>query len=312
MYWVIIVLAALAALVVWGSRLAYRLVFYNLNEMEKDPYVVPPGKQYEMIADDMLRKIAELDGEEYDLRVITARDGTKLAARYYHFRDGAPLQIQFHGYRGHAVRDFCGGYQIAKKMGMNALVIDERAHGRSGGHTITFGIRERYDCVDWVNYACSVFGKDVPILLSGVSMGAATVLMASDLELPDNVRGITADCPYSAPGQIIRKVCRDMKMPAALLYPFVVLGALLFGHFKLWESSAVEAVKNTKIPILLVHGQDDLFVPCSMSREIYEACAGPKFFYTIPEAGHGLSYLVDPEKYEGAVSEFVGLVGLFQ
>ena len=242
----------------------------------------------------------------YESVSISARDGTRLFARYFHVRDGAPLQIQFHGYRGTALRDFCGGNKLARESGQNTLVVDQRAHGRSGGRTITFGIRERMDCLCWAEYASQRFGSNTPIFLSGVSMGAATVLMASELELPCNVIGIIADCPYSSPEAIIRKVCReDMHLPPALVMPFVRLGARLFGHFDLKEVSAVQAVRNTDIPILLLHGEDDRFVPCDMSREIFDACAGEKTRITFPGAGHGLSYIVDTVRYSEAVSRFV-------
>lgn len=295
----------LLGLVVAVSRYCYRLVFYNRNEREEDPLIIPPGEQYQALSQQMQAMVRQLQSIPYEQVYITSRDGIRLAGKYYHFCDNAPVQLQFHGYRGSGIREFCGGYHIAKSMGFNAIVVDERAHGLSDGHTITFGIKERYDCLDWVNYACERFGKDTPILLSGVSMGAATVLMASDLDMPENVVAITADCPYSSPGEIIRKVSQDAKIPGWLAYPFVTLGALLFGGFRLWESSAVASVRNTDIPILLVHGEDDLFVPADMSRKIWEACKSKCRLLTVPKAGHGLSYLVAAEKYENTVKDFL-------
>lgn len=309
MLWLFLI-PLLTGVVLLAAHFSYRLVFYNLNAKEQDVYVVPPGEQYEKIADRMLAQIHELNQLPFEQIYITSRDGIRLAARYYHFRDNAPIQIQFHGYRGNGVREFSGGFKVAREFGMNAIVVDERAHGKSGGHTITFGIKERYDCADWVEYASKRFGSDTPIILSGVSMGAATVLMASELELPDNVVGITADCPYSSPGAIIRKVCRGMKLPAWLVYPFVVLGAFAFGGFRLWESSAVKAVGNTNVPILLVHGDDDRFVPCDMSKEIYRACTGPCELLTIPDAGHGLCYYTDAPRYAQALRKFFNSCGL--
>ena len=171
----------------------------------------------------MLSLIRQMDEIPYEAVTISAQDGTKLAVRYYHVRDGAPLQIQLHGYRGTALRDFCGGNKLARESGQNTLVVDQRAHGKSGGTTITFGIRERLDCLCWVEYASQRFGSDIPVFLSGVSMGAATVLMASELELPANVVGIIADCPYSSPEAIIRKVCQqDMHLPPVLVMPSVL------------------------------------------------------------------------------------------
>ena len=296
-------LILLSALIAWYS---YRTAFYSPEKRKEDDYAIPKGAQYEKERQRMLSLIRQMDEIPYEAVTIPAQDGTKLAARYYHVRDGAPLQIQFHGYRGTAVRDFCGGNKLARESGQNTLVVDQRAHGKSGGTTITFGIRERLDCLCWAEYASQRFGSDTPVFLSGVSMGAATVLMASELELPANVVGIIADCPYSSPEAIIRKVCReDMRLPPALVVPFIRLGARLFGHFDLREASAVQAVRNTNIPILLLHGEDDRFVPCNMSREIFDACTGEKTRITFPGAGHGLSYIVDTETYSEAVSRFV-------
>lgn len=312
MLWVVLGITVLAAVALVIARLCYRMVFYNLNDGEKDPYAVPPGEQYAQVADRMLLQIRELDELPFEQIYIRSRDGLRLAARYYHFRDNGPVQIQFHGYRGNAIREYSGGNVMAMELGYNSIVVDERAHGKSEGHTISFGILEQYDCLDWVEYACKRFGKETPIILSGVSMGAATVLMASALDLPENVAAITADCPYSSPSAIIRKVCRDIKVPAWLAYPFIALGGWVFGGFKLWESSPVEAVKHTNIPIHLIHGEDDRFVPCEMSRRIYEACAGPKRLVTFPGAGHGLSYLVDTPKYHAAFKSFMGACGIIK
>ena len=298
--------AGLLLIVLLIAGFSYRTAFYSSAHRKEDHYALPQGEQYEKEQPRMLSLIQEMDDIPFEPISISASDGTGLFARYYHIRDGAPLQIQFHGYRGTALRDFCGGNKLARESGQNTLVVDQRAHGRSGGRTITFGIRERMDCLCWAEYASQRFGSNTPIFLSGVSMGAATVLMASELELPCNVIGIIADCPYSSPEAIIRKVCReDMHLPPALVMPFVRLGARLFGHFDLKEASAVQAVRNTDIPILLLHGEDDRFVPCDMSREIFDACAGEKTRITFPGAGHGLSYIVDTVRYSEAVSRFV-------
>ena len=296
-------LLLLAVLVAWYS---YRTAFYSPEERKEDIYALPRGEQYEKERQRMLSLIRQMDEIPYEAVTISGNDGTKLSARYYHVRDGAPLHIQFHGYRGTALRDFCGGNKLARESGHNTLVVDQRAHGKSSGTTITFGIRERWDCLSWAEYANQRFGSDTPVFLSGVSMGAATVLMASELELPANVVGIIADCPYSSPEAIIRKVCReDMRLPPALVMPFIRLGARLFGHFDLREASALEAVQHTHIPLLLIHGEDDRFVPCDMSREIFDACTGEKTRITFPGAGHGLSYIVDTKTYSEAVSRFV-------
>ena len=303
---ILFILAAALIVFVCAAWYCFRKVFYSPLKRRCDPYALPRGEQYQKERERMLSLIREMDEISYEPVTITAFDGTELFGRYYHVRDGAPLQLQFHGYHGAALRDFCGGNKLAREAGQNTLLVDQRAHGKSGGTVITFGISERQDCLAWARYAVSRFGADTPVFLSGVSMGASTVLMASELELPPNIVGIIADCPYSSPEAIMRKVCLvDMHLPPALVLPFIRLGARLFGHFDLREADAVRAVKNTDIPILLLHGEDDRFVPCEMSREICAACAGDIAIVTFPSAGHGLSYIVDTEKYENEVARFV-------
>ena len=137
-------------------------------------------------------------------------------------------------------------------------------------------------------------------------MGAATVCMAADKELPANVIGILADCGYTSPKKIIRKVIRDMGIPPALGYPFARLGAFLFGGFDLEAGSPEESLKNAKVPVIFYHGEDDAFVPCYMSRENYEICTSRKALVTVPGAGHGLSYPLDMERYLQTLRDFFG------
>ena len=295
---ILVLLALLTAYITW------RIAFYNPLVREEKPYELPKGEQYEQGREGMLALIAEMDAIPYERVAITARDGMQLSGRYYHVADGAPVQIQMHGYRGNGIRDFCGGNKLAREAGQNTLVIDQRAHGKSGGSTICFGVKERFDCLDWINYTLRRFGPETEIFISGVSMGAATVLMAAGLDLPDNVLGVIADSPYSAPEEIICKVCRDMKLPPALFWPFIRLGARLFGGFDPCAASAVDALRHARVPVMIIHGEDDRFVPCAMSRELAAACASEIRLETFSGAGHGLSFIVDFDRYKRATNEF--------
>ena len=232
-----------------------------------------------------------------------SRDGLKLHARYYHVNDGAPLHIQFHGYRSSPLRDFCGIGAECMRQGHNLLLVDQRAHGKSEGRVISFGIKERFDAVSWVNYAIERFGKDIKIFLGGLSMGAATVLMAAELDLPENVVGIIADCPYSSPREIIKKVCTDRNLPADKVYPFIRLGGMIFGRFNSDAAAPKEAVKNTDIPILLAHGEEDGFVPISMSDEIAENAKNITY-RKVPDADHAESFGRNHVEYSEALKKF--------
>ena len=164
----------------------YRTAFYNPPSMRGTIDDPMKGDQYEDVAEHIYRISHIMEKASCEEIQITSFDGCKLFGRYYHLRDGAPLEILFHGYRSCSFRDCSGGHLLSRKMGFNALVIDQRAHGKSSGNTITFGVKEHRDCKMWIDYAVRRFGTDCPIMLSGISMGAATVLMAAGLELPEN------------------------------------------------------------------------------------------------------------------------------
>jgi fermentation-respiration switch protein FrsA (DUF1100 family) len=235
---------------------------------------------------------------------IVAYDGRILTGKFYEYAPGAPIELMFHGYRGNAEKDLPGGVQRGFAMGRSVLLADQRCCGGSQGRVITFGIREHRDCLSWVEFMIQYFGPDVKIILTGISMGAATVLMAAGRELPENVIGVLADCGYSSPKAIIREVIRQMGLPVDLSYPFVKLAARLYGGFDLEAYSPLEAMKTCKVPVIFYHGEDDDFVPCAMSREVYEACPTRKQLVTVPGAGHGLSYAVAPQLYLDTLREF--------
>lgn len=282
----------------------YFLAFRPPKKREDDYLDLPKGDQYRKYDDETIRLCKVFAAIPYESVCITSVDGYKLYARYYEVEKGADLQIECHGYHGSPIRDFCGGNRIARESGYNTLVIEQRGMLRSGGNAITFGIMERWDIRSWCHYAYERFGKDIRIVLSGISMGASAVLMASSLDLPDNVSAIIADCPYSSPLKIIRKVGSGMGLPVRFLTPLVILSARIFGGFDIRKSTPLEAVEKTDIPILLIHGQDDRFVPYEMSEELKRANSKIRL-EGFPGAGHGLSYMLDTPRYERIVREFL-------
>lgn len=299
-----ILVLAIAAVLVGGACFAYFKAFFNPRKGRWD--VKPIQKSgYDPYRQEMRQIYRSLRDRPFEQVSITSKDGLKLTGRYYHTKDGAPLDIGFHGYKSHSTVDFSGGSELSFELEHNLLLIDQRAHGNSDGHTITFGVKERYDLLEWVHYAVDRFGADTKIMLYGVSMGAATVLMASNLDLPENVKGIVADCPYASPLEIVLHVGQELPIPRWLMKPFVILGARFFGGFDIDEVTALETVKNTKLPILIIHGQEDTLVPYTMSKAVKEACPDKVQYHLVPGAEHAISYLVDREGYRKAVLDFM-------
>lgn len=266
---------------------------------------VPEAEKYVEYTKYVQKTIKEIQKVPFEEMRIQSRDGVELYGRYYHRKDGAPIILMFHGYRSSCLRDAMGAFRFTEECGYNILMVNQRAHRNSGGKTITFGVKERYDCLDWILHLRNTFGEDTKMFLIGLSMGASTVMMASGLDLPENVRGIIADCGYSSPKEILQSVIKDMKLPVGLAYFCVRLSARIYGKFDLHEVSAAEALAKTKIPVLFIHGEEDHYVPCEMSRKNYEACASEKELLIVPGADHGMSYMTDTEKY---VETFVGFM----
>lgn len=309
MLWVWIALGVLAFVflaILLTAYICFRRVFYSPARvpLREDEFDLPDGAIYEDYRDQIVCWVKQNRARPYEELTITSFDGLTLRGRYYEYAPGAPLELLFHGYKGNAERDLSGGVERCFALGRNALIVNHRAAGDSDGNVITFGMLERRDCRQWIDTAIARFGPDTKIILTGISMGAATVLMTAGSPLPPNVVCVLADCPYCDAGEIIRKVIREMKLPDRLLYPFVKLGARLFGHFDLEETSPLRAMKTCQVPVILIHGEADDFVPCDMSRRIFEACPTSKKFVTVPGAGHGLAFPADKELYLRSLREF--------
>ena len=301
----IIVAITLILLAVGICLYCFFSCFYAANKKKQDPYRPLHGEQFLEVQEHIYASTRRMEEVPFEAVKIKSFDGLTLFGRYYHVKDGAPVKIIFHGYRSMALRDCAGGFALARKLGMNVLAVDQRAHGNSGGHVITFGIWERRDCLSWIRYINQRFGSDTPIILSGLSMGASTVIMATALPLPNNVKCVLADSPYSAPDEIIWQVCKDRHIPVKIVYPIIRLAARVFGGFNLEQYSACVAASVSPVPILLLHGDDDRFVPCEMSHQIHAQSNGSTKLVTFMEAGHGLSYIIEPERYEQTVCNFL-------
>ena len=300
-------LSVVLSFVISVTLVCYYRMFHSKPRipLRDDEYAIPDGEIYQVFREDMIRWIQMIRAYPYREYSIQSFDGLTLRARFFELEPGAPIELMFHGYRGNAERDLSGGVERCFKLGHSALLIDHRGAGYSDGHIITFGILEKRDCLAWIDFAVKEFGEDSRLILTGISMGAATVMMAAGRPLPPQVQYVLADCGYTSPKEIISKVMKEMKLPPVLLYPCATLGARLFGHFNLNEDSPLEAMARCTVPVVFAHGDTDDFVPYDMSVRLHEACVSPKKkLVTIHGAGHGLAFPVGREEYVEALAEF--------
>ena len=261
------------------------------------------GPFYRGMEEQVIPLINSIRAIKYDEDIyITSFDKLKLHARVYLNPSSNKVAIMCHGYRGTPCRDFSGGAVEMIKLGYNVILIDERAHGQSQGHSITFGVRETKDVVGWVNYARNRFGENIELVLVGISMGGATVLMSADKV---GKAKIIADCPYSSPKIMLQQTIRAMGLPVRIFYPLVNLSSILFAHTNLNKISPYDSIKNTTNPVLIIHGGSDSVVPNWISNDLYLEYPDKIQYELFPGADHGMSYLIDKPRYQKVIVDFL-------
>lgn len=257
---------------------------------------------YKDMVDNGMDYVASHEHEEVS---ITSFDGLKLCGLYLPVPNARATILCFHGYRSYGLQDFAPMPEYYHSLGLNVLVVDQRACGKSEGKYVTFGILERRDVLSWAQYMDRRLGG-APLILDGLSMGAASVMLAADLPLPGSVRGIIADCGFTSAWDIIAHCGRQwFHIPAfPMVHILSGIAKLRFGG-GYRSCSTLTSLSHSTLPLLLLHGADDDFVPTYMSEQHYAAAAGKKRKLIVPGAGHGMSYLVDQKRCQQELSDFV-------
>lgn len=241
---------------------------------------------------------------------MTSFDGLKLHAYFLPAPNGTENAkgslVLMHGFHGAGLKDFSIVSKFYHQSNYNVLIPDQRTHGQSEGKYITFGIKERFDCHDWIVLLNDKIGDDKNVYLDGVSMGCATVLMACGTNLPANVKGVIADCGFTSPYEIMKHVMiKNMHLPQFPILPIAGMLTKVLADFGLKEYSATQAMAENTIPVLFVHGEADDFVPPYMTEQNYAACTAPKQLFTVPGAIHAMSYFTDTPKSQQVILEFL-------
>lgn len=299
----LIIVVSLLIIFFVALLLLYRNVFYSPLKGQINDFNLQGSKNFQGYEEDIKELIIQLMARPYEDIYIQSFDRLKLHARFFENKESNKYAILCHGYRGTAYRDFCGGAKEAIELGYNVIIIDERAHGTSQGHSITFGVREVKDLLSWVSYTRDRFGQNIELALIGISMGGATVLMAAD-KVGDNVK-IIADCPYSSPKIMLKETIRAIHLPIFIFYPLVNLTSILFAHTNLNKISAYDSIKNTNNKILIIHGNKDSIVDYHISQKLYETYPDKIQYELFDGADHGVSYLADKERYQKIIREFL-------
>ncbi len=242
---------------------------------------------------------------------VTSHDGLSLFGRLYSHEDAGTTVVFVHGHRSASEVDFPVQIRRYYSLGYSVLVVDQRASGKSEGRYYCFGVLERHDTEQWCKYVRERFGDGHRIILFGCSMGGATVLMASDLPyIQKNVSAIIADCPYSSPKEEFKYILKTRYcLPSFPLIPMADRLTRLRAKWSFDSCTSADSAARTQVPVLLIHGTADKYVPAAFSIDIYEAKNGECELLLVEDASHGYSVYRDPLRYFAKTDAFIRKYG---
>lgn len=307
MLWLYILLGVAALLVIVECGIA--VYFFNFA-IKKHPY--EPYKEAEKRPEEMKEELAVYDAAkkglheyEYDTVELLSRDGLKLKARYYHAKASRKITvIMMHGYNNCWFYQFGYDALFYLSHGCDVLLPDQRACGESEGKYITFGVYESEDCADWCYRVNEEYSPEY-IILHGISLGGATVCCATGEKLPKNVKGVIEDCGFTSPYEQFVHNLKPMHLPPFMVLPVTNFYCKMKAGYGFKQKRAVDVIKENKLPLLVIHGDTDTFVPTWMGKKIYEAATADKELLLIEGAEHAMAYRVDEKKCQAAAARLI-------
>ncbi|MGI6593731.1 MAG: alpha/beta hydrolase [Christensenellales bacterium] len=300
-----------------GTKLLFNAFFKRPKKQNSSPVPSLPKGQVKMYEKLMgttmnefidyvktnIKKIIDIERQELE---ILSDDGLKLKGYF----TPAPTQsditvLCIHGYKSDGMGDFSGMFPVFREKNYNYMTINHRAHGKSEGEYIGFGVLDYHDTRKWIDE----INKLVPngkIILYGVSMGAATTMHLSELDLPENVVCAVSDCGFTSVWDEFSFQLKNLfKLPAKPILNLVESWCIHQAKYDFTTETPLKAVANAKVPILFIHGENDVFVPTFMVNQCYDACPSEKELLIVKEAGHAQSHMTDPKLYEETFFTFV-------
>lgn len=297
--------AGVAAAGIGESVYFYRRTMKRGNA-DKERTMKMAGTDWSQYMDFIEQRKERMLNEPHEDAWVEADDGIRLHATYFPQADRKKVMVCMHGYTSEGMNDFVALSDYYIRHGYSFLLVDARAHGQSEGEYVGFGCLDRMDLLHWLRWVVEECGEDVSIVLHGISMGASTALMASGIPLPPQVKGIISDCAFTSPKEVFTHVLHSMyHIPAFPVIPVADAMNQKAAGYGMDECNAAREVEKATLPILLIHGSGDTFVPSDMSEEIYEHIASKKQKLIVEGAAHGESYYKDTKAYEEAMDAFL-------
>lgn len=316
MLWLYIILGVIGALAVIDLGVSWFMIFkymWRCPEFDARQRLRALGEDWSEIARQANEGLDWVDGQPQEAVRTISRSGFELYGTLIPSPEPTKnVAICIHGFRSSWKMDYGASARFMQQCGCHVLFPDNRAHGKSGGKFIGFGCTDRYDIISWCKYAQDRFGDDCRIMLVGISMGGAAVISAAgDAGLPSCVRGVISDCPFSSGWEELAYQMKQLfLLPAFPILHTVDVMLRIFAGYSLRRQRPIDMVSDIKVPLLLVHGMEDKFVPTEMSERLYSRAVCDKRLLLVKGAGHGVSYCIEPQLYREAVVELFEQCGM--
>lgn len=304
MSFLIVIFVIIIALLLLASYFFFRFACFHdkQKDIEQNSNNDSPWKEFQNRHLEDFAYLQSFPKEDYE---IISFDKKKLHAIYVKGKMTKRIVVCAHGYKGKAEDDFSGAARFLLEDS-DLLLIDERTCGQSEGKYITFGALEQKDIIqwtEWINQNKNI--KKVPIYLYGISLGGASVCMASNHNFPIEVKGIIDDCGYSSMEDICNELAKNwFHVPGFIFIPFVNWFAEKIADFSIYDANAKKSLENSTLPVLFIHGTSDDFVIPENSKRNYDACTNKKDIVYINGATHAISYYKDSKLYIESVKSF--------
>ncbi|MBQ1821787.1 MAG: alpha/beta fold hydrolase [Clostridia bacterium] len=244
-----------------------------------------------------------MDAIESERLTLLSRDGLKLSARFFPNGGTKKAAVILHGWHSFPWWDYGKSFDVLYNAGFAVLAVSQRAQGESEGKYLTYGAKESEDLIGWLKVLTERLGEDARIAIMGVSMGAATVLIATGKELPRQVKCAVSDCSFTSVKDQFRSVTKNRFPISRLLSEFY---ARMLARMRYSDARPIDAVKRSQTPTLFIHGEADDFVPYAMMQQLFDASAAPeKSTWTSQNAIHAEAAMTNPEQYADAVLPFL-------
>ncbi|ORJ61616.1 alpha/beta hydrolase [Geothermobacter hydrogeniphilus] len=224
-------------------------------------------------------------GLAYEDVFFTAADGTALHGWYLPGEPGRPLLVFCHGNAGN-ISHRVDNLRLLRELGLTVFIFDYRGYGRSSGTPSEAGTySDLRGALVWLQQKG---WKQEQMVYFGRSLGAAVALQ---LALEEPPAALILESPFTSIGAMGRH-------HSPLLW-------LLGGWLLNTRYDSLGKISDLRVPLMILHGDEDEIVPQQMGRQLFERAPQPKRFHSLPGAGHNNSYEVGGEAYRNWWREFL-------